>query len=91
MKDCIDLALLQKIKDQIDTLQAQVDSIEEESMMMKNIIRDLQLLIQIQVLLLKEVCDSSGQKWSDLQSQRLTELTLHSAEVFTQAIDAILG
>jgi len=36
------------------------------------------------------VCDSSRQQWSDTKSQWPTELTSHSAEVFTQDIDAIL-
>lgn len=60
-KDFTDPTQLQQINDQIDAIQAQVDHIEEEFAKMKKVIKDMQPPMWIQVLTLKEVCDSSGQ------------------------------
>lgn len=58
--------------------------------MTKRVIQDLQPLVCMQVLLLNEACDSSGQQLDDLQVQRSTTLTSQSVETFRQSADAIL-
>jgi len=88
---CINRVQLQQLNEQIDILQAQVDAIEEESARTKRVIRDLRPSVQMQVLQLKEVRNSSSQQLNDLQVQRPTTLTSQSTETFTQSANTILA
>lgn len=75
---------LQHINEQITAIKAKVDQIKEESTRTKRVIRDLCLPFHLQVLALKEVCNTYEEQFDNLQSQQPTELMSNMAEDFTQ-------